>query len=150
MQINTIINLQCNYTAIAESCNVFRQLTDIVDSWDSVIGMIEYFGDDPGNFSQVAGPGAWNDPDQVSPICNRLLTYLPYLFQIVIGNFGLSHDQERVQMALYAILASPLLVSADFRNIRKSSQEILLNPGVIAVNQDSLGIQGKRIRNVRF
>ena len=27
--------------------------------------MIDYFGDDPGNFSQVAGPGAWNDPDQV-------------------------------------------------------------------------------------
>ncbi|ELU11490.1 hypothetical protein CAPTEDRAFT_171260 [Capitella teleta] len=121
----------CNYTAIAESCNMFRQLTDIYDSWYSVIGMIEYFGDDPGNFSQVAGPGAWNDPDQV-----------------VIGNFGLSHDQERVQMALYAILASPLMVSADFRKIRKSSQDILLNPGVIAINQDPLAIQGKRIRNV--
>lgn len=56
---------------------MFRQLTDIYDSWHSVIGMIEYFGDDPGNFSQVAGPGAWNDPDQVhlksfcpsSPFC---------------------------------------------------------------------------------
>ena len=28
--------------------------------------MIDYFGDDPDNFSAVAGPGAWNDPDQVN------------------------------------------------------------------------------------
>ena len=44
---------------------MFRQLTDIYDSWGSVIGMIDYFGDDPQNISRVAGPGAWNDPDQV-------------------------------------------------------------------------------------
>ena len=47
---------------------MFRELTDIYDSWDSVIGQIDYFGDDPGNFSAVAGPGAWNDPDQVERI----------------------------------------------------------------------------------
>ena len=57
--------LQPDYELIADTCNVFRQLTDIYDSWGSVIGMIDYFGDDPGNFSRVAGPGAWNDPDQV-------------------------------------------------------------------------------------
>ncbi len=50
---------------------MFRDLTDIYDSWSSVIGMIGYFGDDPGNFSQVAGPGAWNDPDQV-PVDQRI------------------------------------------------------------------------------
>ena len=60
--------LQPNQTLIAETCNVFRQLTDIYDSWGSVIGMIDYFGDDPQNISQVARPGAWNDPDQVTPV----------------------------------------------------------------------------------
>lgn len=45
---------------------MMRQLTDIYDSWGSVIGMIDFFGDDPDNFSAVAGPGAWNDPDQAS------------------------------------------------------------------------------------
>ena len=57
---------QPDYGHIAATCNVFRQLTDIYDSWSSVLGMIGYFGDDPGNFSLVAGPGSWNDPDQVS------------------------------------------------------------------------------------
>ena len=70
------------------------------------------------------------------------------ILQVVIGNFGLSHDQERVQMALYAILASPIMVSADFRRMRESSKAILLNKGVIAINQDVLGIQGRRIKQV--
>ncbi len=69
--------------------------------------------------------------------------------QLVIGNFGLSHDQERVQMALYAILASPLLVSCDLRHIRESSKAILQNKHVIAVNQDPMGIQGRRIKQAR-
>ena len=59
------INFQPNQTLISGTCNVFRQLTDIYDSWGSVIGMIDYFGDDPQNISQIARPGAWNDPDQV-------------------------------------------------------------------------------------
>ena len=68
--------------------------------------------------------------------------------QVVIGNYGLSHDQERVQMALYAILASPMFMSVDLRHIRNSSRDILLNSGVIAINQDPMGIQGKRIKSV--
>jgi len=113
---------------IAKTCNMMRQLTDIYDSWDSIIGMIEFFADDPDNFSSQARPGAWNDPDQV-----------------VIGNFGLSPDQERVQMALWAVMASPILVSADFRSMRASSRDILLNKGVIDINQDVRGIQGNRV-----
>ena len=70
------------------------------------------------------------------------------IFQVVIGNFGLSHDQERVQMALYAILASPMCVSADLRHIRNSSKAILQNRNVIQINQDKLGKQGRRIKQV--
>ncbi len=68
----------------------------------------------------------------------------------MIGDFGLSYDQQRVQMALYAILASPMLVSVDFRTIPKESKDILLNKGVIAISQDPLGIQGKQVFSVRI
>ncbi|KAK2145973.1 hypothetical protein LSH36_643g01058 [Paralvinella palmiformis] len=120
-----------DYGHIAATCNVFRQLTDIYDSWSSVLGMIGYFGDDPGNFSLVAGPGSWNDPDQ-----------------LVIGNFGLSPDQEKVQMAMWCMMASPLLFSVDLRTIPKWSRDLLQNPRLIAINQDTLGVQAKRIINV--
>ena len=61
----TLFN-QPNQPLIAETCNMFRQKTDIIDSWDSVIHMIDYFGNDSDHFGHVAGPGAWNDPDQVT------------------------------------------------------------------------------------
>ena len=67
----------------------------------------------------------------------------------MIGNFGLSVDQQRVQMAMFAMLASPLLMSNDLRSIPAESKAILLNKGIIAINQDPLGVQAKRIIQVR-
>ncbi|XP_023241723.1 alpha-N-acetylgalactosaminidase-like isoform X2 [Centruroides sculpturatus] len=65
--------------------------------------------------------------------------------EIIIGNSGLNYEQAKVQMAMWAILAAPLLMSNDLRKIPSNFREILLNKEVIAVNQDKLGIQGKRI-----
>lgn len=79
---------------------------------------------------------------------NRSATFV--LFQLVIGNFGLSYHQERAQMAIWSILAAPLLMSVDLRNIRPESKALLQNRGAIAINQDPLGIQGKRIARVRM
>ena len=45
-------------------------------------------------------------------------------------------------MAMWAIFAAPLIMSVDLRTIRPESKAILLNPRVIAVNQDKLGIAG--------
>ncbi|KAJ9599025.1 hypothetical protein L9F63_010482 [Diploptera punctata] len=50
-------------------------------------------------------------------------------------------------MAIWAILASPLIMSTELRDIKREYKDILQNKGVIAVNQDPLGIQGKRIYN---
>ena len=35
------------------------------DSWDSVVGIIKYYGDSQDAFQPYAGPGNWNDPDMV-------------------------------------------------------------------------------------
>jgi alpha-N-acetylgalactosaminidase len=74
------------------------------------------------------GPGNWNDPDM-----------------LIIGNFGLSYGQSQGQMALWSILAAPLIMSTDLRTIDPAFKEILLNKNMIAINQDPLGIMGKRI-----
>lgn len=60
---------------------------------------------------------------------------------LIIGDFGLNEEESRTQMALWSILASPLLMSNDLRNISDFAKSILLNPEVIAVNQDARGIQ---------
>ena len=71
-----------------------------------------------------------------------------YCFQLVIGGYGLSYEQQKVQMGMWAIWASPLLMSNDLRDIAPESAAILKNKYVIAINQDPLGIQGKRMDKV--
>lgn len=51
-------------------------------------------------------------------------------------------------MALWAILAAPLLMSVDLRTIRPEYKAILQNKKIIGVDQDPLGIQGRRIYKV--
>ena len=43
-----------------------RNYRDNQDDWDVVADILKHFGDDVGNFSSVAGPGFWNDPDEVT------------------------------------------------------------------------------------
>lgn len=77
---------------------------------------------------------------------------------LIIGDFGLNTKQQRTQMALWSIWASPMLMSNDLRNISSDSVSILQNKDVIAgksslcnsftspVSQDALGIQGTCVK----
>ena len=68
--------------------------------------------------------------------------------QLIVGNFGLSYEQSKTQMAMWAIFAAPLLMSVDLRTIKPDYKAILQNKKIITVNQDKLGIQGRRIYKV--
>ena len=37
---------------------------------------------------------------------------------MVAGNFGLSYEQSKTQMAMWAIFAAPLLMSVDLRTLK--------------------------------
>lgn len=110
-------------------CNLWRNWDDIQDSYESLNKITEYYAVNQSRIQPHAGPGHWNDPDM-----------------LLIGNYGLTIDQSKSQMAIWAILAAPLIMSNDLKNIRPEFSEILLNEKIIAVNQDELGIQGKRVR----
>jgi len=116
------------YQAIKEHCNLWRNYDDIDDSWSSVLKIIDFYGEDKYGFGKMAGPGNWNDPDM-----------------LIIGNFGLSLDQARVQMGMWCLLAAPLIMSNDLRKMRPEFQEVLVNREAIKINQDPLGVQAKRI-----
>jgi len=113
---------------IQKTCNLWRVYDDIQDSWDSVVSIIEYWGDTQAILAPLSAPGSWNDPDQ-----------------LIIGDFSLSYDESKAQMSFWCIWAAPLLMSNDLTNMADWQREILLNKEVISVNQDPLGIQGTRI-----
>src|SRR5260370_36180787 len=48
-------------------------------------------------------------------------------------------------MALWAILAAPLLAGNDLRTMKAETRELLTNSEVIAVDQDPKGVQGHRV-----
>jgi len=68
--------------------------------------------------------------------------------KLVIGNFGLSDDQERVHMAMWSMWSSPLIISNDLRSVKRSSKRLLLNKNVIRINQDDLGKQARIVIEV--
>ncbi len=75
---------------------------------------------------QYAGPGHWNDPDMLE-----------------VGN-GMSVNEDRAHFSMWCMLAAPLLLGNDLTNITQETIEIITNKEVIAIDQDSLGIQGFR------
>ncbi|EEB17658.1 alpha-N-acetylgalactosaminidase, putative [Pediculus humanus corporis] len=122
-----LVGMAPNFTLISKHCNLWRNYDDIEDSWNSVVSIINYFGDRQELIGKYSGPGHWNDPDM-----------------LIIGNYGLSYSQAKAQMAIWSILSAPLIMSNDLRNIRPEFKEILLNKDAIEINQHELGISGKR------
>jgi len=85
------------------------------------------------NFDQGIHPeaqhtGYFNDPDMM-----------------VIGMPGLTDSQNRVHMSLWAISGAPLLVGADLTTLSDATLATLTNPDVLAVDQDSLGLQAVKV-----
>lgn len=76
------------------------------------------------NIRQYAGPDHWNDLDMME-----------------VGN-GMSVAEDRAHFSIWAMSATPLFAGNDIRTMSKETVNILTNKDVIAVDQDSLGIQG--------
>ena len=104
--------------------NLWRTTDDISDSFRSMA----LIGFSQAGLEKYAGPGHWNDPDMLE-----------------IGNGGMSADEYRTQMSLWAILAAPLLAGNDLSKMDETTKSILMNGEVIAVDQDAMGVQGFRL-----
>ncbi|KAK9497632.1 hypothetical protein O3M35_004323 [Rhynocoris fuscipes] len=117
-----------DYKLLSENCNLWRNYEDIDDSLASLESIMDYFALKQDIIAPYAGPGHWNDPDM-----------------LLIGNYGLSYEQSKMQMAIWSILAAPLLMSTELASIEPKFKDILLNKDIIKVNQDKYGIQGLRV-----
>ena len=54
---------------------------------------------------------------------------------------GLKPEEEEVHFGMWCIMSSPLLIGCDLTTIPDKSLELLKNKELIAINQDSLGLQ---------
>jgi hypothetical protein len=58
-----------------------------------------------------------------------------------VGGSGMTVNEARTHMSLWAMMASPLIVGADIPNMAKENLDVYLNRDVIAIDQDPLGMQ---------
>ncbi|XVF01694.1 hypothetical protein REPUB_Repub04eG0110600 [Reevesia pubescens] len=105
--------------------NSWRTTGDIQDKWESMTSI----ADQNNNWASYAQPGAWNDPDMLE-----------------VGNGGMTTEEYRCHFSIWALAKAPLLIGCDVRSINNVTFELLSNKEVIAVNQDKLGVQGKKVK----
>jgi alpha-galactosidase len=105
--------------------NLWRTDDDIRDDYYTMAEL----GFGQNGLEQFAGPGHWNDPDMLE-----------------IGNGGMTTDEYRTHMTLWCILAAPLLTGNNLAAMDAATRDLLTNPEVIAIDQDPLGVQGRRIK----
>ncbi|MER5475859.1 lectin [Streptomyces sp. NPDC002734] len=118
-----------------EVADMWRTTEDLLDIWQN--GNVNSYPMGVGNVLDVtaplaaqAGPGHWNDPDM-----------------LVVGRPGLTLNESRSHFALWALLGSPLMAGNDVRSMSADISAVLRNPRLIAVDQDSLGAGGRRVRD---
>ena len=91
-------------------------------------GIVEHFGNYSAWLANWAAPGHFHDADM-----------------LLVGIDGVSDDAQKTQFALYAILAVPLIMGNDLRQLSPTAKKILLNEDAIAVSQDPEGRAGVRL-----
>lgn len=122
--------------------HLWRVSGDIGDAWNreaklkgslrGILNIIEINAP----LSEFAGPGGWNDPDMlVAGIGGKSKS---------IKSSGCTTEQYKSHFSLWCMMASPLFCGNDVRSMNDSISRILLNPDLIAINQDVLGKQAER------
>ncbi|MEV4615694.1 alpha-galactosidase [Kitasatospora sp. NPDC049258] len=117
--------------------NTWRTTEDITPSWNTghtngyPMGISNILNiESTASIADQSGPGHWNDPDMLE-----------------VGNGGLSADEQRSHMAMWAVTASPLIAGNKLDSMSAEALALLTNPDVVAVDQDPQEGAGRLIRD---
>lgn len=121
------------WTWAKKTGHMWRTTGDIFNCFDCIDQHLDWaaYGvlqilDMQNGLREYAGPGHWNDPDMLE-----------------VGN-GQTVNEDRAHFSMWCMLAAPLILGNDLRNMSQETKDILMNKEVIAVDQDKEGIQGLR------
>ncbi|MGI6231343.1 MAG: glycoside hydrolase family 27 protein [Prevotella sp.] len=106
-----------------------RDVYNCVFDWGGV-GVLNIIDRDA-DLYEYAGPGHWNDAEMLE-----------------VGNHGMTYDEYVTHFSMWCMLAAPLFAGNDLANMDAATREILTNREAIAVDQDSLGEQGRRFMDM--
>jgi len=116
------------YSPVGWSLGNSWRIAGDCNTWPDVLNAI----DTNAPLSQNARPGGWNDPDMLLGSNPNTAAHLP-------------PQQSRAMFSMWAVMAAPLLIGSNIISLNTWDLETYSNPEVIAVDQDSLGMQGIRL-----
>lgn len=109
----------------AKAGNLWRTTPDIRPWW----WWIKLIYEHTVKLYKYASKGHYNDPDMLE-----------------VGNGKLSYNQNVSHFSLWCMMNAPLILGNDLRNMSDQVKSIVTNRNMIAINQDSLAKQAKRVR----
>ena len=106
--------------------HTFRSTVDIQDSWESIKRIAESQIDK----QYCNGAGCFNDLDVL------VVGMYDGGFNPETAMGGCTDIEYQTHFVLWAMMNSPLIIGCDIRSMSEKTREILMNPDVIAINQD--------------
>ncbi len=120
--------------------DMWRTTEDITDAWHTgcppgcptggAMGITDIL-DAQASLWRDAGPGRWNDPDMLEVGVRD--TFTP--------------TENRAHLGMWAMMAAPLIAGNDVTTMAPDVRAVLTDPDVIALDQDPLGQQARRLRS---
>jgi alpha-galactosidase len=107
-----------------EIADSWRISGDINNKFESILNIIDKNAD----LWKYSSPGHVNDMDMLQ-----------------VGR-GMSYEEDKSHFSMWAMMNSPLLLGNDLRTISKETLGLVTNAEVIALNQDKLGYQARRLK----
>lgn len=109
-------------TLVADS---WRISGDITNSFSSILQIIDLNAE----LWKYAGPGHVNDMDMLQ-----------------VGR-GMSNEEDKTHFSMWSLMCSPLLLGNDLTTMSRETLDIITNKEIIALNQDALVYQARRIKD---
>ncbi|QEN16702.1 glycoside hydrolase family 27 protein [Mycolicibacterium sp. ELW1] len=139
----------------SEIADMSRTTIDLVPLWHSqtgkagpVFGVTEQVDADV-PLGARSRPGFVNDPDMLVAGIGwpDFVADHQGMTGTLAGEHGpsMTLDEQRTHLSLWAMMAAPLLAGNDIRTMSGQTRDLLTNPEIIAVDQDRLVAQGRRL-----
>lgn len=109
---------------VVNAADSWRISADIGNNFSSILHIIDKNED----LWKYAGPGHVNDMDMLQ-----------------IGR-GMSYEEDKTHFTMWSIMCSPLLLGNDLTKMSDSTLQIITNKEIIALNQDPLVYQARKIQ----
>jgi alpha-galactosidase len=116
--------------------NLWRTTNDVYPAWDLSLDQMNDWKplciaptiDMQQGLEDAQSFGAFNDPDMLQ-----------------VGNGALTKEENKAHFSMWAMLGAPLLLGNDIISMSNEVKDIITNKEIIAINQDSLCYQGRKI-----